>query len=108
MLTAFIIWSALAAVFVFMGIRMRRSQKPVGLWANAEAPKNIEDVKGFNRAVSNLWLTFTVLYEACGIPLLVCEQNSPGIFLCMLIVPVCIGTMIAYTLLELKYKSKKK
>lgn len=105
MIWAFIIWSAISVLFVVLAIRARFIDKPAGFWANAEPPQ-MADVKGYNRAVSILFLIFAVLYEACGIPLLFCEQNSPLAFLCMLIVPVMIGTMVAYTMIEEKYKQK--
>ncbi len=105
MLVAFIIWSVISVFFVVIAIRARRLEKPAGFWANAEPPQ-MADIKGYNKAVSNLFLIFAVLYEACGVPLLFCKQNSPVAFLCMLIVPVMLGTMIAYSQIEEKYKEK--
>lgn len=104
MIIAFIIWSVLAVTFGVIGIMARKSQKPVGFWANGKAP-DITDITGYNRAVSVLWLVFAVLYEIAGVPLLLSRQNSP-----IVLIPVfgtaalVLGLMIGYIQIEIKYK----
>ena len=99
----FIIWTIISIVFVYIGITTRKSNKPVNLFTFSDVPK-VNDVKGYNRAVSNLWLVFTVLFEMIGISLLFIKQNSPFVILIVLgVVFLVIGMMIVYTKIESKY-----
>lgn len=99
----FIIWTIISIVFVYIGITTRRSNIPVNLFTFSDVPK-VNDVKGYNRAVSNLWLVFTVLFEVIGISLLFIKQNSPFVVLIVLgVVFLVIGTMVAYIKIESKY-----
>lgn len=104
MILAFVIWSALAVIFGIIGIMARKSQKPVGFWANSKAP-DITDIVRYNRAVSVLWFVFAVLYEVVGIPLLFCEQNSLLVLISVFgAVALAPGLMIGYIQIEIKYK----
>lgn len=101
---AFIIWTIISIVFVYIGITTRRSNIPVNLFTFSDVPK-VNDVKGYNRAVSNLWLVFTVLFEMIGISLLFIKQNSPFVVLIVLgVVFLVIGMMVAYIKIESKYR----
>ena len=103
MIVAFVIWSALALVFVGIGIWCRRSQKAVGFFSNQEPP-TVSDVRGYNRAMSRLWFAFALLYEGMGIPFLFAAQNSPVYAFTVLgVVFLMIGMMIAYNRIEAKY-----
>ena len=55
-LIAFIIWTIVGAVFIVIGIYDLNTKKtnPLGFWANAKV-EQIEDVKGYNRALGILW-----------------------------------------------------
>ncbi|MCQ2749080.1 MAG: hypothetical protein MJ246_03610 [Clostridia bacterium] len=109
MLLGFIIWSLITPLFIYIGISSRRSDKPAGFWANAEAPKESEitDVKKYNKAVSNILFTFAAIYELIGVTLLFLGQNDA-----LLIIPLLgtfflvIGIMVAYVFVEKKYKKK--
>lgn len=99
----FIIWTIISIVFVYIGITTRRNSIPVNLFTFSDVPK-VNDVKGYNRAVSNLWFVFTVLFEMIGISLLFIKQNSPFVVLIVLgVVFLVIGMMIVYTKIEGKY-----
>lgn len=100
----FILWTLISIVFVYIGITTRRSSIPVNLFTFSDVPK-VNDVKGYNRAVSNLWLVFTVLFEMIGISLLFIKQNSPFVVLIVLgVVFLVIGMMVAYIKTESKYR----
>ena len=109
MIIGFIIWSIVAVIFLIIGISERKAKEPVGFWANVKRPgvEDIEDVENYNKAVSNIWLVFSILFEALGIPFLFCRQNSP-VFLLVIIgaMFLVIGIMVAYTFVEKKYKKK--
>lgn len=100
----FILWTIISIVFVYIGITTRRSSIPVNLFTFSDVPK-VNDVKGYNRAVSNLWLVFTVLFEMIGISLLFIKQNSPFVVLIVLgVVFLVIGMKVAYIKIESKYR----
>ena len=100
----FIIWTIISIVFVYIGITTRRSSIPVNLFTFGDIPK-VNDIKGYNKAVSNLWLVFTVLFEVVGVSLLFVKQNSPLVILIVLgVVLLVIGMMVTYTKIESKYK----
>lgn len=104
MIAAFIIWSVCAAVFVGLAVYCRRSEKPVGFFAGVQAPE-AKDVKGYNRAVSRLWIIYAVLFEALGVPFLFAKQNSPVYIISVLgTVFISIGVMAAYHFTAEKYK----
>lgn len=100
----FFIWTLITLIFVYIGITIRKSNIPVNLFTFGDAPK-VNDIKRYNKAVSNLWLVFTILFEMIGISLLFIKQNSPFIILIVLgVVFLVIGIMLAYTKIESKYK----
>lgn len=101
---AFIIWTIISIVFVYIGITTRKSNIPVNLFSFGDAPK-AKDINGYNKAVSNLWLVFTLLFEMIGISLLFIKQNSPLVILIVLgVVFLVIGMMVTYTKIESKYR----
>ena len=103
MIPAFIMWSLLAVLFLVIGFFARRSEKPVGFFANVRAPE-VNDVRSYNRAVSNIWLVGTPIFELLGLPFLFGSQNSPVFLITGLgVVFWSIGMMIAYTLISSKY-----
>ncbi len=102
----FIIWCMAGTFFVFLGVYARFSKKPVGFWANAKVP-DIADIKGYNKAMSRLYLAFALIFIILGLPLLG-GQNSAWVILSIFgVVAEVIGMMIVYTLvIEKKYKRK--
>lgn len=106
MIIGFMIWTLVAFIFVVIGISCRKSKEPVGFFTGCKPPA-IEDVKSYNRAVSNLWFVSAVVYEVLGLPFLFLEQNSAGFLPVIFFVPIgCIGMMVTYTRIEGKYKKK--
>lgn len=100
----FFIWTLITLIFVYISITIRKSNIPVNLFTFGDAPK-VNDIKRYNKAVSNLWLVFTILFEMIGISLLFIKQNSPLVILIVLgVVFLVIGIMLAYTKIESKYK----
>lgn len=100
----FFIWTLITLIFVYISITICKSNIPVNLFTFGDAPK-VNDIKRYNKAVSNLWLVFTILFEMIGISLLFIKQNSPFIILIVLgVVFLVIGIMLAYTKIESKYK----
>ena len=106
---AFIIWLILGIVFIVMGIYCLNSRtvKPFGFWANTEVIQ-VEDVKGYNRALGKLWCMYGILFIAVGFPLL--KEDNSG----WMIIPILgtmfltIGAMIIYVVgIESKYRKKK-
>ena len=106
MIIAFIIWSACAALFFGIAIYDRRADKPVGFFANVSPPQ-VNDVKAYNRKVSNIWIVGAVLFEIFGLPFLFLEQNSPGFLFIVIVVPFwAIGMMAAYLKVSSKYTKR--
>lgn len=104
MTAAFIIWSAVSVLFIFIGLRARTSEKPAGFWANAKPPE-VKDIKAYNRAVCRLFIWFAALFELVGVPLLFCKQNAAiAVITITGTVLLVIGIMIVYTRLEIRYK----
>ena len=100
---AFVIWSAVAAVMLAIGMVTRRSAKPAAFFAGVNAPK-VRDAKGYNRAVSRLWFIYAAVLEVIGLPLIYVQQNDP---LVMIPVVAAMGATIwliaAYSRVEQKY-----
>lgn len=100
----FFIWTLITLIFVYISITIRKSNIPVNLFTFGDAPK-VNDIKKYNKAVSNLWLVFTILFEMIGISLLFIKQNSPFIILIVLgVVFLVIGMMVMHTKIESKYR----
>ena len=106
---AFIIWAILGVLFVIMGIYDLNSKKtkPFGFWANAKVGE-IENVKGYHRALGILWCVYGVLFILIGLPLLA-EENSGFIIIPVLgAMFISVGAMVVYTVgIESKYRKKK-
>ena len=104
MIVAFIIWSVIAACFVAVGIYCLFAKKAVGFWTSEKAPE-VSDVKGYNKAMSVLWIVYALVLEAFGVPFLFEGQNSP-LFIISLLGTVfsSIGLMVAYHFIYEKYK----
>ncbi len=106
MIIAFIIWSICAVIFAGIAVFDRKSEKPAGFFANVRPPQ-VNNVKEYNRAVSNIWIVGAVIFEILGIPFLFLEQNSPGFLIVVIAVPFwAIGMMAAYLKISAKYTKK--
>ena len=106
MIIAFIIWSVCAVIFLGLAIFDRKSEKPAGFFANVKPPQ-VNDVKKYNRAVSNIWIVGAVIFEILGIPFLFLKQNSPGFLFVVILVPFwAIGMMAVYLKVSAKYTKR--
>lgn len=107
-LMAFIIWMILGVLFIVMGIYCIKSRKTkaVGFWANTQVIQ-VEDVKGYNRALGKLWCVYGVLFIVIGLPLLH-GQNSGLLVITMLgTMFISIAAMVVYIVgIESKYRKK--
>ena len=107
MIVGFLIWSVCALVLVVVGIITRRSQNAAGFFTGVKPPK-VSDVKGYNRAVSNLWFIGAVIFEILGLPLLFLKQNSPGFLISIILTPFwAIGLAVVYFRILAKYTKKE-
>ena len=104
MIIGFIIWSAVALIFVYEGISCRKEEKAVGFFTFGKPPV-IKDIPSYNKAVSTLWFIATVIFELIGIPFMFLEQNSL-LFIPMIfgVIVWVIGVIVAYLKTEAKYK----
>ena len=103
---AFVIWALLGIAMILWGIYalFSKTARPFGFWANAETLP-MKDVKGYNRAVSILFMVFGLLFILIGLPLLF-NADGAGIIIPILgSVALSIGSMAVYvTVIEKKYK----
>lgn len=105
MIIAFVIWSLVALLFIFIGISSYRSKEEVGFFTGVK-PKKMKDVAVYNHAVAKIWFFFAAIFEIIGIPLLFIEQNSPvALIMVLLTFLLVIGIIIAYFKVEEKYKA---
>ena len=104
MITAFVIWSIVAVIFLMIGVSTWKSKEAVGFFTFVNPPQ-VKDTKQYNHAVAKLWFTATLILEIMGVSLLWIKQNSPLIILIVLgVVILVIAMMIVYTKIEAKYK----
>lgn len=107
MIIGFVIWSAVAAMMLFIGLYARRAQKPVTFFTGQDTPK-VSDVRGYNRAVSRLWFIYAAALEVIGLPLLTAKQNDlTVVFIIPGMMIASIALMVAYVRVERRYTEKK-
>ena len=71
-----IIWSAVAALIVGIGIWSWKSKEAVGFYSGVRPPK-VRDVRKYNHAVARLWFAYAALFELLGLPLLAEKKGRP-------------------------------
>ena len=104
MITAFVINSIVAVIFLAIGANAWRSKEAVGFFTFVNPPR-VRDTKQYNHAVAKLWFAAALVFEILGGSLLWLEQNSPLIILFILgVVILVIIMMIVYIKVEAKYK----
>ena len=101
----FVIWAIVGVIIISLGIISYFSRKSVGFWANIK-PISVNNITGYNRAISKLFVTYGMILIALGLPLL--RQNSPFILLSVLgVMMETIVIMAIYSLYtERKYKEQ--
>lgn len=100
----FAIWAIVGVIIIGLGIRAYLSRKVVGFWANIKAV-SVNDITGYNRAVSKLFVIYGVIFIVLGLPLLSGENSS---FILLSVVGVMVETIVimaVYSLcIERKYR----
>lgn len=90
MTAAYIIWCICALGIAVLGISGMRSEKPVGFFANVEAPKKVSDTKKYNKAVGKLLIGYAVILCLAGLPLL---KEKPGALFVVVMLGTVFGTI---------------
>ena len=106
-MSAFIIWALMGTVMIGLGIYalFAKTARPFGFWANAETLP-MKDVKGYNKAVSILFIVFGVLFILIGLQLLFDAKGAGLIIPILGSVFLSIMAMAVYvTVIERKYKA---
>lgn len=104
---AFIIWALMGVAFIVLGIYalFSKSARPLGFWSNAKTLP-MKDVKGYNRAMSILYIVLGVLFILIGLPLLFDAKGAGLIIPILGAMFLSIGSMVVYvTVIEKKYKA---
>lgn len=101
MLFAFIIWTIVGLCIIALGIFALSAKKPVGFWANAET-KEVNDVKGYNRATGTLFIIYGLVFILLGLPLL--SENKA--FILLLIVGIAIETIVIMAVYSVRISNK--
>lgn len=104
-MAGFIMWAAGGCLIIALGISAFGAKKEAGFWANVR-PLPMKDVKGHNRAVGKLFITFGLVMILLGLPLL----TGSGAAVVVSVVGMMLETivsMIVYTLaIQPKYEKK--
>ena len=104
MLIAFVIWSAVAVIFLAIGVSAWKAKEAVGFFTFVDPPQ-VKDIRRYNHAVAKLWFVAAVILEILGVPMLRLKQNSPQITFTILGVMILVITMaVVYLRIEAKYK----
>lgn len=105
----FVIWVIVGAAFIGLGIFCFFNKKSTafGFWANAKMFE-VEDVRGYNRALGKLWCVYGAGFILLGLPLINAGQNSPLILLSTIgVMAETIFIMGIYILkIEKKYRKR--
>lgn len=64
----FVVWSLCAAVFLGIGLKVRKSKEAVAFFTFVKPPA-VNDVDRYNHSVSALWIVSSVILEIIGTPL---------------------------------------
>lgn len=105
--TAVMIWEVMGVVFILYGIYMilSKRQKPFGFYANIKELPEVEDVKGYNRAMGKLFCCYGAAFMLIGLPML---AGGAGVVLSMIgMLFITIALVALYTLkVEKKYRKQ--
>ena len=103
MLIVWIIWSAIAALTLWIGILNWRAGKPVGFFSGVKPPA-VTDTKKYNHAVATLWFAYALALEVVGLPLLLPGKKAGSLIWCLLgAVAASIALVAGYTVVERRF-----
>ena len=104
---AVIIWEVMGIVFILYGIyqMLSKRQKPFGFYANIKELPEVEDVKGYNRALGMLFCCYGAAFMLIGLPML---TGGLGVVLSMIgTLFITIALVALYTFkVEKKYRKQ--
>lgn len=104
MITAFVMNSIVAIIFLAIGVSTWKSKEAAGFFTFVNPPK-VKNIKQYNHAVAKLWFVTALILEGLGVFLLWLEQNSSLIIIIILgVMILVIAMMITYFRIEAKYK----
>lgn len=104
----YIIWAGCALLFAGMGIYCFFAKKPARFWANTNGVE-VEDMKGYNRAMGILWIGFGAYFALIGLPLLFGNLILTILVSMLGTVAGTIGLMAVYTaVISKKYNVRQK
>ena len=97
------IFSLLSLLFLWIAFRIKKSDKPVILWANSTEKLVVKDVKDYNISCYRLMRNYAILIFLIG--LLVSTEKMIFIILGYLsVVFVSLGLIVVYSLIESKHR----
>jgi len=98
-----VIFTLVALLFYWIACRIRKSEKPVNLWANDSSEIKVTDIHAYNQACSRLLKVYALLLFGLGF--LISTEHTVAIILgYLLIVFASLGVLICYTMIEGKWK----
>ena len=100
---AYIGWLLVSAVFYGFGIYAWTADKPVSFW-NFTQQIQVNHVEKYNQAVAKLWISFAVLFDIIGLPVLAGQNSAWIVFLVLGTMAWAIALMAVYTGIEKKYR----
>lgn len=105
---AFILWTLCCCLLLGIGVSSFFAKKPVGFFANAK-PFPVKNVKGYNRACGILFICYSLVCMAAGIPLLFPQNSIVILFSVGGMVIATIALILVYVLvIEKKYRAEEK
>ena len=105
---AFILWILCCCLLLGIGIYAFYAKQPVGFFANTKAFP-VKDVKGYNRACGILFICYSLLCMAAGIPLLFPDQVVIILLSVLGMVIATIAMILIYVkVIEKKYRAEEK
>ena len=105
-----VIWAVimfpLAALFTGLGVFAWRREKPMWFWSGSEVdPRDITDVKAYNRANGIMWLAFSGVYWIAAF-LGLAETTAAGWVVGLGTIAGIPVLIVAYGRIRKKYKRK--
>ena len=97
------IFSLLSLLFLWIAFRIKKSKKPVNLWANSTEKLIVKDIKAYNTACYRLMRNYAIIIFLIG--LLISTEKMVFIILGYLsVVFASLGLIVVYSLIESKHR----